>query len=421
MSGDFSDNAGDSSGGGSFSSADGSSGGGDSFTETTSESWLGRLGNAVKGVLLGIILFLVSFPLLWWNEGRAVHTAQGLSELGKVVVTVPADKVDPANDKKPVHITAEAVTDEVLTDPQFPVSAKAIKLRRKVEEYQWKETTSSETRKKFGGGTETVKTYSYAKGWFDHAIDSSSFHDRAGHANPAAMRFPANEQSAKVVALGKFKLSPGLTGQMSDYQPVPFTAADREKLPPELKSEAKLAGNLLYLPQNPQGPPPDPGSPNVGDVRVAFEAVGPGTVSIIARQLGDSFEPWQSHASTTIEQLMAGAVSAENMIGKMEQTNTLITWLLRLAGFVLMSVGIGLVFNPLVVFADVLPLLGDILGMGIGIFAMAMAACFSLLTIALAWLAYRPVLGVTLIVAAVAIVLEVRHLCKRRKAPPGTK
>ena len=415
MSGDFSDDTGDSSSGGDFSSPAGGSSGGDSFTEVTSESWLSRLGNAVKGVIVGIVLFLVSFPLLWWNEGRAVHTAEGLSELGRVVVTVPADKVDPANDKKPVHITAEAVTDEVLADPQFPVSAKAIKLRRKVEAYQWKETTSSETRNKVGGGTETKKTYSYDKGWFDHAIDSSGFHNREGHANPAAMRFPAAEQSAKVVNLGKFKLSSGLIALMNDYKPVPFTAADLEKLSPELKSEAKLAGDLLYLPPTPNGLPPDPASPNVGDVRIAFDAVGPGTVSIIARQLSDSFEPWQSRAGTTVQELMAGAVSAENMIRTMEQTNSMLTWLLRLAGFVLMAIGIALVFNPLVVFADVLPLLGDILGMGVGIFAVVIAASLSLLTIAVAWLAYRPVMAVALIVAAVAIVLGVRHLCKGKK------
>ena len=53
----------------------------DSFSEVSSQSWFGRLGNAIKSVLLGIILFVVSFPLLWWNEGRAVHTAQGLTEL----------------------------------------------------------------------------------------------------------------------------------------------------------------------------------------------------------------------------------------------------------------------------------------------------------------------------------------------------
>ena len=61
----------------------------DSFTETTSESWGSRLMSAIGGVLVGIVLFLVSFPLLFWNEGRAVRTAQSLEEGASNVVSVP--------------------------------------------------------------------------------------------------------------------------------------------------------------------------------------------------------------------------------------------------------------------------------------------------------------------------------------------
>ena len=60
----------------------------DSFSEFSSQSWLSRLGGAIKGVLIGIVLFLISFPLLWWNEGRAVKTAKGLQEAGGSVVSV---------------------------------------------------------------------------------------------------------------------------------------------------------------------------------------------------------------------------------------------------------------------------------------------------------------------------------------------
>ena len=88
----------------------------DSFSEVTSQSWFSRLGNAIKGVLLGIILFVVAFPLLWWNEGRAVKTAKGLKEAGGAVVSVSADKVDPAHDQQLVHLTAEAATEETLSD-----------------------------------------------------------------------------------------------------------------------------------------------------------------------------------------------------------------------------------------------------------------------------------------------------------------
>ncbi len=111
----------------------------DSFSELTSESWFGRLGGAIKGVLIGIVLFVISFPILWWNEGRAVKTAKGLTEAGGSVVSVTADKLDAANDKKLVHMTALATTDETLQNSEFDVSVPAVRLRRKVEMYQWQQ------------------------------------------------------------------------------------------------------------------------------------------------------------------------------------------------------------------------------------------------------------------------------------------
>ena len=34
----------------------------DSFTEVTSESWFGRIGGAIKGILLGLVLFAMYRP-----------------------------------------------------------------------------------------------------------------------------------------------------------------------------------------------------------------------------------------------------------------------------------------------------------------------------------------------------------------------
>ena len=183
----------------------------DSFSEVTSQSWFERISGAIKGVLLGIVLFIISFPLLWWNEGRAVHTAKGLQEAGGSVASVSADKVDPALDKKLVHLTAKATTDETLSDPEFSVSLPAIKLQRKVEMYQWIEKESSETVKKMGGGSEKKTTWSYDKGWSDKLIDSNKFKNKAEeHANPESMRYASNNQTCKIVSFGVFTLSPGL-------------------------------------------------------------------------------------------------------------------------------------------------------------------------------------------------------------------
>src|SRR5216684_5777850 len=102
----------------------------DSFTEVTGESWFGRLFDSIKSVLFGLLLFFVSFIVLFWNEGRAVHTARSLEEGAAVVVSAAADAVNPSNDGKLVHVSGEATTTETLSDADFGVSAPAIRLER---------------------------------------------------------------------------------------------------------------------------------------------------------------------------------------------------------------------------------------------------------------------------------------------------
>ena len=128
----------------------------DSYTEVTSQSWFSRLGNAFKGIVVGIIMVVIAFPLLFWNEGRAVKRYKTLKEGGGAVISVAADKVDAANQGKLVHMTGMATTEENLVDTSFGVSSQAIKLKRYVEMYQWQEESKSKEKKKLGGGTETV-------------------------------------------------------------------------------------------------------------------------------------------------------------------------------------------------------------------------------------------------------------------------
>lgn len=78
----------------------------------------------------------------------------------------------------------------------------------------------------------------------------------------------------------------------------------------------------------------------------------------------------------------------------------MLAWLLRLAGFLVMLIGLNMVFRPLSVTADVVPLFGRIVAAGTGIIAFLLAAMLSLITIAVAWLIYRPLLGIALFVIA---------------------
>lgn len=403
------------SGGGDFNSSAGE-GTGDSYSETTVESWGSRLKSAVVGVLFGLLLFVGAFPLLWWNEGRAVHTAQGLSELGHNVVSVAPDKALPANEGKPVHLCGETAVTEVLADPDFPVSATAVQLRRAVEMFQWKEEEHTQKRKRVGGSEETTKTWSYHTRWADQVIDSSRFKKAAEHRNPPAMRFPGRVQAAKVVQVGAFRLPPELIAQVQNFEPLTLDAKRLAELSDEIKRSLKVEGDVLCVAADAQGPPPDPSSPRIGDLRIRFEVARPGPVSVIARQVGDSFQSWPSKAGTSIERLEAGRLTAAEMVGHMEAENNLFTWILRLVGLLAMTFGLVLLLNPLAVLGDVLPILGDILRFGTFLASALVAGCLSLLTIALAWLAYRPLWAVVLAALAVGLIVLLRKLVRAKKA-----
>ena len=147
-------------------------------------SWTQRLGSSFKGVLAGLALFIAGFPILFYNEGRAVDTAKRLKEGAGAVVDVSAEKVDAENEGKLVHVTGKADTKDVLSDEAFGVSATALRLIRTVEVYQTVEHSETK-REKRGDKTIEKTTYTYSNEWCDKPVDSSQYHDASKRAaNP---------------------------------------------------------------------------------------------------------------------------------------------------------------------------------------------------------------------------------------------
>ena len=145
-------------------------------TETTTESWGSRLGGSIRGVIIGLALFVGGFPVLFWNEGNSVKTAKAIDEGEGACIAVDSNaQVDAEYEGKLVHMTGKADTKDVLSDATFGVSATAIKLKREVEMYQWVEESRTSEKKKMGGSVEKVTTYTYKKEWSSHAIDSGDF------------------------------------------------------------------------------------------------------------------------------------------------------------------------------------------------------------------------------------------------------
>jgi hypothetical protein len=110
------------------------------------------------------------------------------------------------------------------------------------------------------------------------------------------------------------------------------------------------------------------------------------------------------------------------MFQSAQSANNVLTWILRGGGFFAMFLGLFLVFRPIAVLGDVVPLFGSMLGVGVGLLAFLISAVLSLTTIAVAWVTVRPLLGITLLVlAAGALVwlISANRKKKRMQAAQG--
>jgi hypothetical protein len=117
--------------------------------------------------------------------------------------------------------------------------------------------------------------------------------------------------------------------------------------------------------------------------------------------------------------LEAGTRSAESMFRAARVLNRVLTWIFRAAGFVFVFFGVLLVFRPIAVLGSVVPLFGSLLEAGLGLFSLGLAAVLSSVTIAVAWVFYRPLFGVGLLVIAAWAILWLRRRGRMIPARPG--
>lgn len=388
----------------------------DSVTEVTQTGWFSRIGNAFKGILFGLILLLGGIGLLWWNEGRAVYRAQDLNEGVASVVSVQNAPVLPENEGKLVHMTGTASTDDVLKDEMFGMEQHALRLKRVVEVYQWEEKSSSKEEKNLGGSTKTTTTYTYDKKWAEGIIDSSKFHEKAGHTNPGHVAFESEEWMASSITLGAFQMTPTLVRAINTWKTLPVASeivtAKKTAMP-----QLQLDGDGLFIGENKM-------SPNVGDLRIRFKFVAPCEVSLFAKQRGDTFEPYLTSRGGELLRLQVGNVSAANMFQAAQDENTTLAWILRALGTFIIFIGFTLIFKPLSVLADLIPFVGSLVEVGTSLVALLLTLPIALTTIAMAWVFYRPLIGIPLLAVAVAgIFLLAKKIMAARARPEydGTK
>ena len=153
------------------------------------------------------------------------------------------------------------------------------------------------------------------------------------------------------------------------------------------------AGNVLYFGRV-------PGAPEVGDVRVTFEKVVPAKVTVMAVVDGDTFKPFKAKNGKRFETLVMGQKSGDEIIEAEKEANNMWTWILRVVGIMMVIGGLKGIFGFIETILKVVPFIAGIFGWGVGLVCTVIGVAWSLIVIALAWLFYRPLLGISLLVLA---------------------
>jgi hypothetical protein len=103
--------------------------------------------------------------------------------------------------------------------------------------------------------------------------------------------------------------------------------------------------------------------------------------------------------------------SSKQIFYELEQQNNTTTKVFRWSAWLLSVIGHFLLFSPIIKILGWIPLVGmllsKILAFAAGIFALIWASMVHILVLGLAWLFYRPIFGICLLVTTGAILFAV--------------
>ena len=437
------------------------------YSEKTTSSYGNRLSDSIKNIAAGAVLFVIGTVLLFWNEGNYIKTYRAIKEAESAAVPMdnPAS-VDPTYEGKLVHASALATTQDILRDDLFGVSVNAIKLFRKVEYYQWQENESTAIQDEIGGGQKTTTEYTYQKQWEPKPVASDAFKDPQYRGTNTVLTTVENrEQLAETVTFGGYTLpefiKTSISGevpvevQLTDEQiqqwetvltgpppvaeqptaPIPgappldtatidtmswdTTSIDVTSTTPTPTAVAQkknphhvhIANNTVYFGAS-------PAAPQVGDVKITLTKVLPAEISIIAKVNGSTFGRYTAKNGKTFSSFRMGVVSADEIFQGEHSSNTMIMWILRVVGVLVVVMSLKLTFSILPSLFKILPFLGNLVGAGVGLFCILGGVSWSLLVIAVAWLFYRPLIAVVLLVLVGAAIYYLSQASKNGKAQP---
>ncbi|KAL9701928.1 hypothetical protein quinque_005369 [Culex quinquefasciatus] len=355
--------------------------------ETLKSCWL--------KTLIGLILLIAGSCVLFYNEARAISTAVSLEEAFGEAVTVSADNpYDRRFEGSLIHLKGSIVTGEPLTEPDYNIQVQAVKLKRRVQMYQWIEET---VENRYGDTVSSVhtaedRTYYYTMDWRDDLVDSRSFYIRNGHHNPTTFPLDSKVYVSERVYLGQYELSDELKRKFNTF--VEVTSDTRPEDP-----SVKLHTGIYYHCN-------DIWNPEIGDIRIQFYYAGlEGSLyTVVGKLENGKIVPYEATNARKVLLITKGELSLHDTFKQEHNSKRIMTWGWRFVGWIMLFISATCSASILKNITAQSRLLRQFVPDASFPVStnLAMAFSLALVVISIVWIIHRPILGSGMFVAAVS-------------------
>jgi len=266
--------------------------------------------------------------------------------------------------------------------------------------YQWEEEEHTETEDNLGWSQTTTTTYTYNKVWKDYPIDSSKFQKSSEYVNPQ-WKYEEETYAKDPILLWAYTLTTAYVNMLNDEKTLSLSWQNIVAI-----SWMQQLDNLLYFWN-------DMSNPEIGDMKISFYTVKTWKASAVGQQVNETLRPYMTSNHRSISLLEQGDVPVYELFAHAYDANSLMTWILRWVGFLLLWVAFSMIFSIIDTLADVVPFIWSIVGAATGLVTFCLALIVWIITVVIAWLAVRPIYGIIGLVAIIAIICWMLYMKKK--------
>jgi hypothetical protein len=290
-----------------------------------------KLVGSIAWLFIGIFIFLGSFYVLY----------KGVVRVNYAQIAEQAVNADQAQQEKAfVYATGEIESESKIGDGIYLNDGDYIAFEKTAEMYAWVENVEHEN---------GDKIYTYETKWVEDVPLSGEFEKPEDHRNP----MKTEKNFRKIVSEAQIN---GYKIDVDDVKLPPLQPLELSDKNIQLLEYQTIVSNEHEYVFDGYGTYEEP---EVGDFRIRYSALPEGEKVTVFGRLGNN-EIEQHHDNKKAELYRLFLGEKEDAVSTLESEYEVAGWIYRVAGFLLMWIGLLLMLKPLTVAVEFLPFLSNL-------------------------------------------------------------